>query len=113
MLFTKSAAISAALRLATRASIQSSIELSRLGAIGLQPEVLPKTRTSAVDCTDPSVQEGTPQLGRQASRDGTVLCSWQLLSYAKATVTRQKEYVCEQLNRARFMTSAMPYSALD
>jgi len=23
-----------------------------------------------------------------------VLCSWQLLSYSKATVTRQKEYAC-------------------
>jgi GTPase SAR1 family protein len=42
-----------------------------------------------------------------------VLCSWQLLSYAKATVTLQKEYACEQLNRARFIMSAMPYSSLD
>jgi hypothetical protein len=39
--------------------------------------------------------------------------SWQLLSYAKATVTLQKEYACEQLNRARFIMSAMPYSSLD
>ena len=50
---------------------------------------------------------------KRASRDGLVLCSWQLLSYAKATVTRQKEYACEQLNRARFVVSAMPYSSLD
>jgi len=38
----------------------------------------------------------------------SVLCFWQLLSYAKATVTRQKEYACEQLSRARFIVSAMP-----
>jgi hypothetical protein len=42
-----------------------------------------------------------------------VLCSWQLLSYAKATVTRQKEYACEQLNRATLIVSAMPYPSLD
>src|SRR5271166_4568830 len=29
-------------------------------------------------------------------------CGPQLLSYAKATVTRQKQYSCEQLSRARF-----------
>jgi hypothetical protein len=76
----------------------------------MQPEVLPKIRTSAIDCTYLSAQEGTPQLGRQASRDGLVLCSWQLLSYAKSTVTHQKEYACEQLNRARLIAFAMPYS---
>src|ERR1700693_6553423 len=86
--------------------------------IGLQRQPEPAAFTFANDCLKYSpkfgqaqstariraFRKGTPQLGRQASRDGLVLCSWQILSYAKVTVTRQKEYVCEQLNRARFIT---------
>jgi hypothetical protein len=37
-----------------------------------------------------------------------VLCSRQLLSYEKATVTRQKEYACEQLTRGEIRRVAMP-----
>jgi hypothetical protein len=37
-----------------------------------------------------------------------VLCSRQLLSYEKATITRQKEYACEQLTRGEIGRVAMP-----
>jgi hypothetical protein len=37
-----------------------------------------------------------------------VLCSRQLLSYEKATVTRQKEYACEQLTRGEIRRVAIP-----